>query len=84
MGIGFILYNVTTERYKYHYVSNNHLLFEIAKTISKRKDIDKLIKHIIALDLPTTMYMQRPDSQWSIAGLVNIETWIFNLEAPLG
>ena len=84
MGIGFILYNIIEKQYKYHYVSHNHMLFDIAKTVSKRKDINKLIKKIISKDIATTMYMLRPDSQWSVAGLVNLQTQIFNLDAILG
>ena len=84
LGMGFILYNIIEKQYKYHYVSTNNLLFDTAQTISNRKDIDKLIKRIISLDLVTTYYFKRPSSNWSIAGLVNIETQIFNLNGPLG
>ena len=84
MGIGYILYNSTHDQYKYYYVSNNHLLFDTAKLISKRKDIDKLIKKIISSDIPTTVYTQRPDSQWSVAGLVNLEMRVYYLDFLLG
>ena len=84
MGIGFILYNHLKEYYKYRYISHNHLLFDTAKTISKRKDIDKLIKQIISSDLSTSMYIQRPDSHWSVAGLANLEMRVYDLDHLLG
>ena len=84
MGIGYILYNNLEEQYKYYYVSNNHLLFDTAKLISKRKDIDKLIKRIISKDIPTGIYLQRPDSHWSVAGLANLEMRVYYLAKPLG
>ena len=84
LGVGIILYNPLEEQYQYHYVSTNNLLFEYAKTISNRKDITKLMKNIISLDLPTAYYLQRPSSKWVLSGITNIETRIYNLNALLG
>ncbi len=84
LGVGIILYNPLEEQYQYHYVSTNNLLFEYAKTISSRKDITKLMKNIISLDLPTAYYLQRPSSKWVLSGITNIETRIYNLNALLG
>ena len=72
-GIGFILYNTITGVYKYHYVSNNNLLFDEAVLITNPNDITKLMKHILSLDLATNFYLKKPSSSWILAGLTNIE-----------
>ena len=83
LGLGFILYHTTTERYKYNYVSTNNLLFEKAVPITTRKDVADLIKHIISLDLPTNYYLKKPSSGWILAGLTNITYIITEMKKTL-
>ena len=80
LGFGFILYHTVYEEYKYHYVSNNNLLFENAVLIRSRKDISDLMKHIVSLDLETNFYLKKPSSNWILAGLTNIEVLIIDLK----
>ena len=80
LGFGFVLYNTHTNEYKYHYVSANNMLFERAVQISKKEDLTNLMKHIISLDLPTNYYLKKPSSSWILAGLTNIELFVFECE----
>ena len=73
LGFGYILYNKLSDEYKYHYVSENNLVFETMPTIVKRNDIIKLMKGIISADLPTTYFLSRPDSNWNLTALTNVE-----------
>ena len=77
-GFGYILYNTITNEFRYHYVSTNNLLFERAITITRKRDLVKLMNRIIS-DLPTTYFLKRPTSSWSLAGLTNVEIKIFHL-----
>ena len=73
VGFGYILHNPLSGEYKYHYVSNNNLLFERMPNIVTRNDIDKLIKRIISIDLPTRYFLCRPTSKWNLTALTNVE-----------
>ena len=84
LGMGYILYNIIEKQYKYHYVSTNNLLFNYAQTIDNKKDINKLMKRIISLDLVTTYYFKRPTSNWTMGGLINLEIQISNLNGAIG
>ena len=84
LGMGYILYNIIEKQYKYHYVSTNNLLFDYAQTIANKKDINKLMKRIISLDLTTTYYFKRPNSNFTMGGLINVEIRIFNLNGTIG
>ena len=84
LGFGFILYHLIDKEFKYFYVSSNTLLFDVAFTISKRSDVNKLMEKIIDLDLTISYYMKRPSSGWMLAGLPNVEIKIFYLNKVLG
>ena len=84
LGMGYILYNIIEKQYKYHYVSTNNLLFDYAQTIANKKDINKLMKRIISLDLATTYYFKPPNSNYTMGGLIHLEIRIFNLNGTLG
>ena len=73
LGFGYILHNPKSGEYKYYYVSDNNLIFERMPNIVRRKDINKLMKRIISADLPTTYFLKRPTSQWTLAALTNVE-----------
>ena len=61
------------------------MLFEHAITIADRKDIIKFMKKIINLDLSTNYYLKKPSSGWVLAGLTNVEIFIFNMkDIPIG
>ena len=83
LGFGFILHNPHDDVYKYYYVSTNNLLFDRAKTISRKKDLEKFMNHLQSLDLTTNYYLKRPSSAWTMAGLTNVEVQIFNLDIIL-
>ena len=83
LGIGFILYNTVEEKFKYHYVSTNNLLFEKAATIVCRKDLTDLMRHIVSIDLATNFYLKKPSSRWILAGLTNIHIIVVNLSNTL-
>ena len=85
LGFGFILYHLVNKEFKYFYVSSNSLLFDAAFTVSKKMDIDRLMKHIIDLDLTENYYMKRPSSGWILTGMPNLEVKIFYLNGtPIG
>ena len=84
LGMGYILYNIIEKQYKYHYVSTNNLLFDYSQTIANKKDINKLMKRIVSLDLATTYYFKRPNSNYTMGGLINLEIRIFNLNGTIG
>ena len=84
-GFGFILYNTVEEKFKYFYNSSNNLLFEHAITIADREDLLKIYKKVTNLDLATNYYLKKPSSQWVLAGLTNIEIYIFDMkDVPIG
>ena len=78
LGFGFILYKPISEEWKYFYPSTNNLLFETAFTVTNPRDIRKLMKQIISLDLATNYYLKKPSSAWIFAGLTNIRIQIID------
>ena len=85
LGFGFILYNTVEEKFKYFYNSSNNLLFEHAITIANLKDLSNFYKKVVNLDLATNYYLKKPSSQWVLAGLTNIEIYIFDMkDVPIG
>ncbi len=85
LGIGYILHDTETKEYRYYYVSANNMLFDHATTISSKKDLAELMKHIVSLDLPTTFYLTKPSSGWVLAGLTNVEFLVYPLkDTPIG
>ena len=80
LGLGFVLYNIKTGQYKYHYTSANSLLFETATAITNIRDLEKFFKKIFDLDLQTNAYLAKPSSSWSLAGLTNLEIWIYEMK----
>ena len=79
MGFGSMLFNIISHEYRYYYVDSNSLLFDTAFTISKRIDIDRLMKKIYNLDLANTYYLKRPSSGWILVGLPNVEIAVYRL-----
>lgn len=79
LGFGSMLFNIITHEYRYYYVDSNSLLFDTAFTISKRIDIDRLMKKIYNLDLANTYYLKRPSSGWILVGLPNVEIAVYRL-----
>ncbi len=86
IGFGFILYNPTNGKFRYYYNSANNMIFEDAAiTISERKDVTKLMKRIVNLDLATNFYLKKPSSSWVLAGLPNVEVHTYDLhDIPIG
>ena len=80
LGWGSVLHNVVDHSCKYFYVSTNNLLFVAAKTIPTAKKLNDLIGHIEVLDLIENYYLKKPASSYVLAGLPNIETWVYPLE----
>ena len=85
IGFSFILYNTIEDIYKYHYNSSNNLLFEHAFTVADREDIDRFMYKIINLDLATNYYLKKPSSNWILAGITNVEIFIYEMKhTPIG
>ena len=85
IAFGSILYNTTTNEFRYFYNSDNRILFEKAITISDKQDVDKLMKRIVNLDLSNAYYLQKPSSAWTMAGLTNVQIDIYDLKhTPIG
>ena len=83
IGFGFVLYNPTTGKYKYFYVGENNYLFDRAFTIDSIADIDKFMKKIIAVDLKTNCYLQKPSSGWVLASITNVQMKLTDLDTTL-
>ena len=83
LGFGLMLYHLDNQEFKYFYVSSNNLLFDVAYTISKRSNVNALMKKIIDLDVIRHYYMKRPSSGWAIVGMPNVEIKIFYLNNVL-
>ena len=79
LSIGFALYNISTGKYKYHYCSRNSLLFDQAIPITNIRDLEKFMKKIFDLDLQNDAYLSKPSSSWTVAGLTNIQVWIYQM-----
>ena len=85
IGLGFVLYNIQTGEYRYHYVSSNNLLFDKAISVTNSQDVERFIKKVCDLDLQTNAYLKKPSSSWILAGITNIEIWIFQMkDIPIG
>ena len=85
LGIAFVLYNIKTKEYKYHYVSSNQLLFEKAISITNMQDVERFMKKVCDLDLATNAYLRKPTSSWTLAGITNIEVWVYEMKnTPIG
>ena len=80
LGFGFILYKPITDEWKYYYASQNNLLFDKAFTVINRRDITRLMRHVISLDLPTNYYLKKPSSNWTLGGLANVQIRIIDLK----
>ena len=85
LNFGYVIRNIITGEFRYHYVSSNTLLFEHAITITNQRDIDKFVEKVFALDLANNYYLQRPSSAWILAALTNIQMCIYTLkDVPIG
>ena len=85
IAFGFILYNPIEDEFKYFYISSNHMLFEHAVTIADRQDLSNFIKKVANLDLATNYSLKKPSSEWVLAGLTNLEIYIFDMkDVPIG
>ena len=82
-GFGLMLHHLTTKEVKYFYVSPNTLLFDVAYTISKRSDVNALMKRIIDLDVIKYYHIKRPSPDWVVVGMPNVEIKIFYLNNVL-
>ena len=80
LAFGFILYQTATGEFKYYYVSSNNMLFDCAITISSMEDLDNFMKKVINLDLATNYYLKKPSSSWILAGLTNVQMYVYKLE----
>ena len=72
MGFGFVLYNPTSDQYKYYYVSDNNMLFDRAFTIDSRNDVHDFMKKVVAVDLRTNCYLSKPSSGWVLCSITNV------------
>ena len=79
MGIGFLLYNPVEKIYRYHYVSENSLLFDRSVVIDSVKSLKAFIERVRGLDLATSAYLTKPSSNWVLAGITNIQCRVFAL-----
>ena len=73
IGIGFLLFNPIEKIYRYHYVSENSLLFDKSIAIDSVKSLQEFIERVRGLDLTTSAYLTKPSSQWILAGITNIQ-----------
>ena len=83
IGFGFVLYNPTTGKYKYFYVGENNFLFDRAFTIDSIADIETFMKKILAVDLNTNCYLQKPSSGWVLASITNVQMKLTDLHTTL-
>ncbi len=79
IAFGYIIHNPTSGEYRYHYPSDNNMIFQHAITINWQRDVTKLMKRIIAIDLPTTYFLMRPTTSWNLIGLTNVQIKIIYL-----
>ena len=83
IGFGFVLYNPTTGKYKYYYVGENNYLFDRAFTIDSITDVDTFMRKIIAVDLATNCYLQKPSSGWVLASITNVQMKLTDIDSTL-
>ena len=83
LGFGFVLFNPISKEYRYFYVSDNNSLFEKAFTVASKKDLERLMKKIIALDLTTNCYLSKPSSGWVLCSITNVQAKITYLPGTL-
>ena len=84
IGFGFLLQHKLTDEFRYYYVSTNTMLFKKAHTISKRKDIENIIKIIHDMNVGEHYYLMRPNSSWIVAGITNMKFKLFYMHPVLG
>ena len=73
MGIGFLLFHPIQKIYKYHYVSENSLLFDKSIVVDSVVSLKSFIERVRGLDLATSAYLTKPSSQWVLAGITNFQ-----------
>ena len=76
LGIGFLLFHPVTKVYKYHYVSENSLLFDKSIVVDSPDSLRSFIERVRGLDLATSAYLTKPSSQWVLAGITNFQAWV--------
>ena len=84
IGFGVLLQNIVTKKYRYFYVSNNHMLFKSAKTINSMSDVKDIVKEIYDMNITEHYFMLRPTSSWTLVSITNVYFKLFNLFHPLG
>ncbi len=85
MGIAYALFDLKTEKFRYHYISTNSLLFENAITIANRVDLDKFLKRVFDIDIPAIAFLGKTDSSSTFAGLTNLEILVYDIRGkPIG
>ena len=83
MGIGFLLFHPVTKVYRYHYVSENSLLFDKSVVIDSVSSLKSFIERVRGLDLATSAYLTKPSSQWVLAGITNFQCRVTSLPGTL-
>jgi len=76
LGFGFILHHNVTAEYRYYFPSSNTFLFDTMVTVSNNRDLNSLMRRIMAMYLEASYYMKRPGSGWTLVGLPNV---LFNI-----
>ena len=84
LSFGFIMRHDTEQRYRYFRPYDNVSVLEEPMFVSKRSDIQKIMRQLRTLDIFKELNKQRPDTKWRLVLVTNVRFKTYSTNFPLG
>ena len=84
LSFSFILQHRETGEFRYHDAGNNNQIPNSPRLIRNQQDLENLLDHLAAKDLPSHMKDQRPNTTWVIERIVSLRIHLVMTTYPLG
>lgn len=84
LAFGFIMRHVETGQYRFFRPFDNVNAFDAPILISRRSDIDKVLKKLREMDIMAEMEKNRPNTKWRLVLFTNIRVKVYNTNYSLG
>ena len=80
----FILQHRETGEFRYQYASNNNQVLNSPRLIRNQQDLENLLDHLAAKDLPSHLKDQHLNTKWVIERIVSLRIHLVMTIYPLG
>ena len=84
LSFGFIMRHDTERRYRYFRPQDNVSVLDQPVLISKRSDIQKVMRQLRAMDIIFELSKNRPDTKWRLVLISNIRFKVYSTNFALG